>query len=147
MRIDLVLVRTALAALIAASALGTIPPAGAQGMTEAGPATGPAGAAKRARDAREEAEHAAAWVAPKHPGFMLQPGEKILVVSGVPGKKSHGEPPAREGMRTYHLFQHDGLLTGAGTTIKLAMTKLRDEGRIELFRGGRHAIWKKCREA
>ena len=26
------------------------------------------------------------------PGFMLQPGEKILMVSGVPGKKSHGEP-------------------------------------------------------
>ena len=28
------------------------------------------------------------------PGFMLQPGEKILVVSGIPGKKSHGPPPA-----------------------------------------------------
>src|SRR5664279_2227498 len=38
------------------------------------------------------------------PGFTLQPGEKILVATGVPGKKSHGEPPAREGMRTYHLF-------------------------------------------
>ena len=49
------------------------------------------------------------------PGFMLQPGEKILVVSGVPGKKSHGEPPAREGMRTYHLFQRDALLHGQGT--------------------------------
>ncbi|MEO5769230.1 MAG: hypothetical protein ABIS92_12835 [Polyangia bacterium] len=58
------------------------------------------------------------------PGFMLQPGEKILVVSGVPGKKSHGEPPSREGMRTYHLFQHAGLLTGAGTVIKLAMNQI-----------------------
>ena len=46
------------------------------------------------------------------PGFMLQPGEKILVVSGVPGKKSHGEPPAREGLRTYHLFQRDPLAAG-----------------------------------
>lgn len=55
------------------------------------------------------------------PGFMLQPGEKILVVSGVPGKKAHGEPPAREGMRTYHLFQREGLLqAGAGTILKLA---------------------------
>ena len=58
------------------------------------------------------------------PGFMLQPGEKILVVSGVPGKKSHGEPPSREGMRTYHLFQRSGLLEGAGTVIKLAMNQI-----------------------
>jgi hypothetical protein len=58
------------------------------------------------------------------PGFMLQPGEKILVVSGVPGKKSHGEPPAREGMRTYHLFQRDRLLQGDGTVLKLAMNQV-----------------------
>jgi hypothetical protein len=58
------------------------------------------------------------------PGFMLQPGEKILVVSGVPGKKSHGEPAAREGMRTYHLFQHNGLLEGAGTVVKLALNQM-----------------------
>jgi hypothetical protein len=58
------------------------------------------------------------------PGFMLQPGEKILVVSGVPGKKSHGEPATREGMRTYHLFQRAGLLEGAGTVIKLAMNQV-----------------------
>jgi hypothetical protein len=58
------------------------------------------------------------------PGFMLQPGEKILVVSGVPGKKSHGEPPAREGMRTYHLFQQARLLEGEGTVIKLALNQM-----------------------
>ena len=58
------------------------------------------------------------------PGFMLQPGEKILVVSGVPGKKSHGDPPTREGMRTYHLFQRDRLLQGDGTIIKLAMNQV-----------------------
>ena len=58
------------------------------------------------------------------PGFMLQPGEKILVVAGVPGKKSHGDPPEREGMRTYHLFQHNGLLQGAGTIIKLALNQV-----------------------
>jgi hypothetical protein len=58
------------------------------------------------------------------PGFMLQPGEKILVVSGVPGKKSHGEPPARDGMRTYHLFQREPLLTGHGTTLRLAMNQV-----------------------
>src|ERR1043165_5524433 len=58
------------------------------------------------------------------PGFMLQPGEKILVVSGIPGKKSHGDPPARDGMRTYHLFQKQRLLQGDGTIIKLAMNTL-----------------------
>ena len=58
------------------------------------------------------------------PGFMLQPGEKILVASGVPGKKSHGEPPTREGMRTYHLFQRDPLLQGHGTLLRLAMNQV-----------------------
>lgn len=58
------------------------------------------------------------------PGFMLQPGEKILVVSGVPGKKSHGEPPSKEGMRTYHLFQRTGLLGAPGTIIRLAMNQI-----------------------
>jgi hypothetical protein len=58
------------------------------------------------------------------PGFMLQPGEKILVVSGVPGKKAHGDPPVREGMRTYHLFQRERLLSGAGTILKLALNQV-----------------------
>src|SRR4029450_13480681 len=55
------------------------------------------------------------------PGFMLQPGEKILVVSGIPGKKSHGDPPARGGMRTYHLVQKQPLVEGDGIHIKLGM--------------------------
>lgn len=58
------------------------------------------------------------------PGFMLQPGEKILVVSGVPGKKSHGDPPTRDGLRTYHLFQRDALLHGDGTLLRLAMNQV-----------------------
>jgi hypothetical protein len=58
------------------------------------------------------------------PGFLLQPGEKILVVSGVPGKKSQGDPPAREGMRVYHLFLREGLLRGDGTTVRFALNQL-----------------------
>ena len=58
------------------------------------------------------------------PGFMLQPGEKILVVSGIPGKKSHGDPPARDGMRTYHLLQREGLLQGEGTIIRLTLNQV-----------------------
>jgi len=58
------------------------------------------------------------------PGFVLQPGEKILVVTGVPGKKSQGEPPTREGLRVYHLFQRETLLRGNGTTIRFALNQL-----------------------
>jgi len=57
------------------------------------------------------------------PGFMLQPGEKIIVVSGVPGKKAHGEPPTRDGLRTYHLLQREPLLAGEGTIIRLCMNQ------------------------
>jgi hypothetical protein len=58
------------------------------------------------------------------PGFMLQPGEKILVVTGVPGKKSQGEPPTREGMRVYHLFQRESLLRGTGTIVRFALNQI-----------------------
>ncbi len=58
------------------------------------------------------------------PGFMLQPGEKIIVVSGFPGKKAHGEPPTRDGLRVYHLLQREGLLQGTGTTIRLALNQM-----------------------
>jgi hypothetical protein len=58
------------------------------------------------------------------PGFLLQPGERILVVSGIPGKVSQGEPPAREGLRTYHLFQREGLLRSSGTTLRFALNQV-----------------------
>jgi hypothetical protein len=58
------------------------------------------------------------------PGFLLQPGEKILIVSGIPGKVSQGDPPAREGIRTYHLFQREGLLRGSGTTLRFALNQV-----------------------
>jgi len=58
------------------------------------------------------------------PGFVLQPGEKILILSGVPGKQAQGEPPVREGMRTYYLFQREGLIKGRGTTIRFAINQV-----------------------
>jgi hypothetical protein len=58
------------------------------------------------------------------PGFMLQPGEKILIVSGVPGKKSQGEAPTRDGMRTYHLFLKEPLLKGSGSILRFALNQL-----------------------
>ena len=58
------------------------------------------------------------------PGFVLQAGEKILLVSGFPGKKAQGEPPTREGMRVYFLLQKEGLLRGGGTIIRLVLNQM-----------------------
>jgi hypothetical protein len=58
------------------------------------------------------------------PGFVLQPGEKILILSGIPGKQSQGQPPEREGMRVYHLFQREGLLRGHGTILRFALNQV-----------------------
>jgi len=73
------------------------------------------------------------------PGFLLQPGERILIVSGIPGKVSQGDPPAREGMRTYHLFQREGLLHGSGTTLRFAMNQL-DLARVTFDREAPNGI-------
>jgi hypothetical protein len=58
------------------------------------------------------------------PGFILQPGEKILVVTGIPGKKALGEPPTREGLRVYHLFSREPLLRGKGGTVMFARNQM-----------------------
>jgi hypothetical protein len=58
------------------------------------------------------------------PGFVLQPGEKILILSGIPGKQAQGTPPTREGVRTYYLFQREGLLKGSGTILRFAMNQV-----------------------
>lgn len=73
------------------------------------------------------------------PGFVLQPGEKILIVTGMPGKKSQGEPPTREGMRTYHLLQREGLLKGSGTTVRFALNQI-DVARVTFDRNAPNGI-------
>ena len=54
------------------------------------------------------------------PGFTLQPGEKMRVVTGNPGKKSHGKAPEDE-TKNYHLFQGDFLLAGPGAVVGLVL--------------------------
>jgi len=73
------------------------------------------------------------------PGFMLQPGEKIIMVSGFPGKKSHGDPPARDGMRVYHLLQREGLLQASGMTIRLTLNQA-EIARLEYDAGAPHGV-------
>jgi len=58
------------------------------------------------------------------PGFLLQPGEKIVIASGSPGKKSQGEPPAPDKMRVYHLLQRECILRGAGTIIRFSLNQM-----------------------
>src|SRR5690348_15645567 len=35
------------------------------------------------------------------PGFVLHPGEKMRMVTGNPGTKAHGDPPAEEVVKNY----------------------------------------------
>lgn len=64
------------------------------------------------------------------PGFVLQPGERILIVTGVAGKKAMGEPPVREGMRVYHLNSHEPLLAGRGTILRFAFNGNIDAAKV-----------------
>jgi hypothetical protein len=58
------------------------------------------------------------------PGFLLQPGEKIIIFSGIPGKKAQGEPPERDGFRTYPLLQREPLIRGNGTVIRFVLNQV-----------------------
>jgi hypothetical protein len=75
------------------------------------------------------------------PGFVLQPGERILILSGIPGKQSQGQPPTREGMRTYYLFQREGLLRGNGTTLRFAINQV-DIARVTYDRNAPNGVAK-----
>jgi hypothetical protein len=58
------------------------------------------------------------------PGFMLQPGEKILIHTGIPGKKAQGDVPTKDGLRSYPLMQKEILLKSSGTQIRLALNQI-----------------------
>src|SRR5437870_3411174 len=56
------------------------------------------------------------------PGFILQPNEKIRLVTGTPSKKSQGTPPEdKDGVRNYHLFLREPVLTAAGVVVRLSI--------------------------
>jgi len=56
------------------------------------------------------------------PGFILKPGQKVRVITGSPGKKSQGTPPAEtDDIKNYHLFLAGSVLMGAGSEIRLAL--------------------------
>ena len=57
------------------------------------------------------------------PGFVLNPGEKIRMVTGHPGRKSHGEAP-EDGIKNYPLLQGEPILRGVKTVVQLALRGL-----------------------
>ncbi|MBT8492830.1 MAG: lamin tail domain-containing protein [Deltaproteobacteria bacterium] len=54
------------------------------------------------------------------PGFTLAPGERVRVLTGTPGKKSHGKPP-EDGETNYSLFLGAPILRGPGSVLTLAL--------------------------
>jgi hypothetical protein len=58
------------------------------------------------------------------PGFVLQPGEKMRMVTGNPGTKAHGDPPAEDQVKNYFLFLPQVILKGPGTILTLTLRGL-----------------------
>jgi hypothetical protein len=56
------------------------------------------------------------------PGFMLQPGDRVRLVTGNPGKKAHGAvPEATDKQKNYHLFLAAPMLPGPGAIVALSL--------------------------
>lgn len=58
------------------------------------------------------------------PGFYLQPGEKIRLVTGTPSKKAQGAPPDDKDIKNYHLFLKEPVLPRPGTVVRIALKQL-----------------------
>ncbi len=59
------------------------------------------------------------------PGFVLQPGEKMRMLTGNPGTAAHGEPPGEEETKNYYLFlPKPYLAAGPGTVLTLVFRGL-----------------------
>ncbi len=54
------------------------------------------------------------------PGFVVGVGEKVRIVTGNPGKKSHGAMPEGE-PRNYSLFLAAPVVRGAGTVLTISL--------------------------
>lgn len=59
------------------------------------------------------------------PGFILQPGEKMRMLTGNPGTAAHGEAPSEDEIKNYYLFLPRTYLNGgAGTVLTLVLRGL-----------------------
>ena len=79
------------------------------------------------------------------PGFMLQPGEKILIHTGIPGKKAQGDVPSKDGLRSYPLMQKEILLKASGTQIRFALNQI-DVAKVTFDKEAKNGIAKEKKE-
>jgi hypothetical protein len=55
------------------------------------------------------------------PGFILQPNQKIRLVTGTPSKKAQGTPPdEKDDVKNYHLFLREPVLTTPGMIVRVS---------------------------
>ncbi len=55
------------------------------------------------------------------PGFILQPSQKIRLVTGTPSKKAQGTPPDDNGeIKNYHLFLRERVLSTPGMVVRVS---------------------------
>ena len=57
------------------------------------------------------------------PGVILQPGEKVRMLTGNPGTEAHGKPPEDE-VKNYFLFLPKTYVKDAGTVLTLVLRGL-----------------------
>jgi hypothetical protein len=55
------------------------------------------------------------------PGFALQAGERVRIVTGTASKKAQGETPVEEGLKNYHLFLREPILKAAGLLLSIRL--------------------------
>jgi hypothetical protein len=54
------------------------------------------------------------------PGFILQPKQKIRLVTGTPSKKAQGTPPdEKDDIKNYHLFLREPVLKTPGQIVRV----------------------------
>jgi hypothetical protein len=58
------------------------------------------------------------------PGFVLQPNEKIRLVTGSPSKKAQGVPPDEKELKNYHLFLKEPVLARPGQVVRVAIKQM-----------------------
>jgi hypothetical protein len=58
------------------------------------------------------------------PGFTMQPGDKVRIITGTASKKSQGTPPADDGLKAYHLFLKEPVLARPGITVFVHLKQL-----------------------
>lgn len=59
------------------------------------------------------------------PGFIVEPGARVRIITGSAAKKKEGIPPEQvEGLLNYHLFLKESYLSQPGLVVRLTIRQL-----------------------